>query len=494
MSEMLETSEILEFLKKHFGFAAFRGEQEFIIKQIRSGGSALAIMPTGRGKSLCYQLPALFSQCHQQKNSPPSLILVISPLIALMQDQVQSARKYGIKADFISSLQEPYERSSKYKKIVKGETKLLFVTPERFRKSEFLEALEQTQVTLLAVDEAHCISMWGHDFRPDYSRLGEIRQKLGNPPTLALTATATPQVQSDIVRQLNFQTHQVFHGGIERENLNLNVHDLYGMDSKIQKIIGIRYGISGPMIIYFSLISTLEKISTEISKLGCEHLRYHGQMPADRRKFNQHSFLESTNGLLLATPAFGLGIDKSNIRGIIHAEVPSSIEAYYQEIGRAGRDGFFSDIHLLYDQEDVSIQMDFIKWSSPEPSFVRGVYSLIRDRQSEYRADGNDYLRRQLNFYNSRDFRVETSLNQLERAGCIEIEKGQRFYQVVSEFDDDFFSDEKNKQNIFSQNSKLLEMSRWATNTTDCRLNRVYDYFGHKVNEPCGRCDVCKTH
>ncbi|HWU42207.1 MAG TPA: RecQ family ATP-dependent DNA helicase, partial [Bdellovibrio sp.] len=371
------------------------------------------------------------------------------------------------------------------KKIAQGEYKLLYVTPERFRKAEFLTAIEGRKIQLLAVDEAHCISQWGHDFRPDYSRVGEFRELLGNPPTIALTATATPEVQKDILQKLNIPSAEIISAGIERPNLSLNVHDVYGLDEKIRAIVALRHQHAGSGIIYCSLIQTLKKVSQSLQRLGIEHLVYHGDLsPQDRKRF-QKKFISDENPLMVATPAFGLGIDKNNVRLLVHVEIPSAIESYFQEVGRAGRDGVESFCHLLYDQDDVSIQMEFLKWSHPEPEFIRKVYQLIEGNRLRLNQEGFDFLREQMNFKNRRDFRVEAAVSILERWGCLEKSEDPFPFACVREPTDEQFLAENGPQILRSQNSKLLEMVRWATQDQECRLNQIYHYFGHKHETPC---------
>lgn len=439
---------IQEILESRWGYKSFRGEQQKIIEQILQKQSVLAVQPTGFGKSLCFQIPSIVFK---------GLTLVVSPLIALMKDQVDDALQKNLKVAAIHSGMGRDEREKVLKKLARCELKLLYVTPERFRKEDFWEALSKNPVDLFVIDEAHCISEWGHDFRPDYSRLGDIRKKLGSPCTLALTATATKEVQKDIVQQLNIDAGQVFDAGAIRENLTLQTVEVYGHDEKVRAFIGIHHQHPGAKIIYFALISTLEKFSRDLQKLSIEHSVYHGQLPDNLRRRSQEGYLHNPNGLILATPAFGLGINKSDIRVVVHAEVPASIEAYYQEVGRAGRDGLPAHGYLLYDADDVAIQMDFLKWSSPEPEFIFRVYQLLEYNMDKVRAGGLDYMRGQLLFYHQRDFRLETALNQLERFGFIE-GKDAKTWKCLEYPNGELVDEQLHKKRLVQQQKKLLQM------------------------------------
>ncbi len=475
-------SELQTLLKNNFPHAQFRGVQKEVIEGLWRAESMLVLMPTGMGKSLCFQFPAKLRE---------GLVLVISPLIALMQDQVLKAQQLGIAASSLNSLLSREERETRQRQLHEGKFKLFFVTPERFRKPEFLQALQGQKIQLLAVDEAHCISQWGHDFRPDYSRVGEFRALLGNPVTLALTATATPAVQKDILQKLHLPEAPVIAGGLERPNLSLNVHDVYGLDEKIRAMVAFRFQNQGAAIFYCSLIHTLRKISSELKRLGIEHLVYHGDLPPQDRKRNQRVFIEEENPLILATPAFGLGIDKPNVRLLVHAEVSSAIESYFQEVGRAGRDGEKSFCHLLYDPDDVSIQMEFLKWSHPDAEFIRRVYQLMEGRRAEVDQGGFNFIREQMNFKNRRDYRGEAAVSILERWGCLAKAEARFPFICVTPPTDEMFALEKPEDVLRTQNQKLLQMVQWATQTEPCRLNTIYAYFGYVHTEPCGICDLC---
>lgn len=477
--------DLLELLKQHFPYNQFIGEQENIIRQIAlQNQNVLALMPTGGGKSLCFQFTA---------KTKTGLVLVVSPLIALMRDQVLASTKLGIRAASLNSLQSAEEKQSVYQKLKEKHWQLLYVTPERFRKPEFWEALGDQAIQLFAVDEAHCISQWGHDFRPDYSRLGEIRQRLGNPLTLALTATATPEVQKDICESLRMPLAERILGGVERTNLEVNVVETHGFSQKIDFLVQHLPKVkSGAQIVYFTLIKTLREAERELTKARVPFMVYHGDLPAQKRNLQQKKFIESESPIMLATPAFGLGIDKKNVRSVVHFELPGSLEDYYQEVGRAGRDGLRSKTFLLYDPDDILIQMDFMKWAHPEKSYIEKMAQLLRDHPTRLAQEGPDFLREQLSFKNRQDYRVESGLQILERWGCLE-KKAESFEFLRMPTDDDWASDDLGVRHKHQQ-KKLLSLVEWIRNEDECRLTQIYQYFGEDNHRPCGMCDVCQRN
>jgi ATP-dependent DNA helicase RecQ len=479
--------DIYKILKESFGYDSFRGEQGAIIKRIvEERKHALVLMPTGSGKSLCYQIPALYFE-----NST----IIISPLIALMQDQVDALRKKNIPAAFINSTLSKKEREKNLSGFVDGKITLLYVTPERFRKDDFIEQIRKVKIDLLAVDEAHCISEWGHDFRPDYSRIGEFRELLGNPLTIALTATATHDVQQDIIKKLHIYKNEikVFHQGIERPNLRLEAVDVFDDKEKLKAMVSTLETYGGGGIIYFSLIKTLEKFSEILGDKGFAHGVYHGKLEDQQRKQRQRNFLSGSENLILATNAFGMGIDKADIRFVIHAEVPSSIESYYQEIGRAGRDGKDSLCLLLYNQEDLYTQMEFIRWSNPSTDFYFALHNLLKRDLGLINSSGIEHLREQMNFKNKADFRIETALAMLDRYGVTEGGIEKKNLVLANDLPDILQDEEFLKEKLLNDNKKLLSVVNYFRGD-GCRRVFISDYFGFPGEKPCGNCDSCTVN
>ncbi len=358
-----------------FGLEDFRKGQQEVISHIIAGHDCLCVMPTGGGKSLCYQLPSLVR---------PGLTIVVSPLIALMKDQVDSLSNRGISATLINSTLSTAEQNQRLEHVAGGHYSMVYVAPERLRNSRFLDAIRTTPIQLLAVDEAHCISEWGHDFRPDYQRLGRFREALGGVQTVALTATATPKVRQDIVDSLKLRVAKHFITGFARDNLYLGSMLCMGDRDKDKQLLAFIKDQPGAGIIYAATRKRCEALVEQIGKeLKISVGAYHAGLMPDQRKLIQEQFMGGQLKVIIATNAFGMGIDKSDLRYVVHYNTPGTLEAYYQEAGRAGRDSLPSQCVLLYSPQDRYIQEFFIENANPPRELLESVYDLLVKRTED---------------------------------------------------------------------------------------------------------------
>lgn len=410
---MHSIADALTSLREHFGFADFREGQREVIAAILEGKDAVVVMPTGSGKSLCYQLPAmLFS----------GATLVVSPLIALMKDQVDTLRARDLPATFINSSIAEREQRARIDALRQGQFKLVYVAPERFRSSRFLEALKSISVSLFAVDEAHCISTWGHDFRPDYLRLKGVVQALngtvGGVQTLALTATATPYVRSDIIQQLGLANPETFVSGFDRPNLTIDVVHTEKEREKVARIKRLAKTHDGSGIIYASTRKAVEQVAMQLQAQGLSVSAYHAGMGDSVRTKAQEDFMTGRTQIIIATNAFGMGIDKPDIRFVAHYQMPGSIEAYYQEIGRAGRDGLPSSCVLFFNYADKNTHDFFIESSYPSAEIIQDVYNaLVSTGLKRIELSASEIATRA---GARNEMAVQSSLYLLERAGHIQ--------------------------------------------------------------------------
>ncbi|HYP01727.1 MAG TPA: ATP-dependent DNA helicase RecQ, partial [Pyrinomonadaceae bacterium] len=371
---MSNTNAALAALREHFNFEDFREGQREVIDAILEGHDTVVVMPTGGGKSLCYQLPALMNE---------GATVVVSPLIALMKDQVDALHARHLPATFINSSIDFEEQKARISGIRQGKYKLVYVAPERFRSAHFVEALKSANVSLFAVDEAHCVSTWGHDFRPDFLRLKAVIEEIGRPQTIALTATATPHVRADIIEQLGLREPRAFVSGFDRPNLSIRVVHTQKEREKIALVKSLAAESKGGSgIIYSSTRKSVEQGARRLQDAGLSVVAYHAGMDEAERTQAQDAFMSGRVQMIVATNAFGMGIDKADIRFVIHYHLPGSIEAYYQEIGRAGRDGLPSQCVLLFNYADKRTQDYFIEGSYPPPEIIAKVYeALVGTRQ-----------------------------------------------------------------------------------------------------------------
>jgi ATP-dependent DNA helicase RecQ len=352
-------------MREQWGYESFRPGQKEVIEAVLDGRDVLGVLPTGGGKSLCYQVPALLTD---------GCVLVVSPLIALMQDQVEGLRAQGIEATFINSTLPTYEVEQRWTDAEHGRYDLLYLAPERLSTEVFRARAERLDVSLLAVDEAHCVSEWGHHFRPDYLEIPEARSLVGDPPTIAVTATATPAVRTDIVELLDLSDVEEVVRGFDRPNI---VWSVFRTEKKWERLKAVVEGVEGTGIVYTATHRGVERWTTRLRSENVAAAGYHGGMDAADREARQQAWVNDELRVMVATNAFGMGIDKSDVRFVVHADVPSSLEAYYQEAGRAGRDGERAYAVLLFREPDAETQESLIEASHPTAEEVRTVYDAV---------------------------------------------------------------------------------------------------------------------
>ncbi|HEX5889036.1 MAG TPA: ATP-dependent DNA helicase RecQ [Pyrinomonadaceae bacterium] len=486
---MQSLSDAATSLRTHFGFDNFREGQREVIESILAGKDVVVVMPTGSGKSLCYQLPAMILD---------GVTLVVSPLIALMKDQVDALQARGLPATFINSSIPETEQRARIESLRRREHKLVYIAPERFRSSRFNAALQSIPISLFAVDEAHCISTWGHDFRPDYLRLKHVIRSLGNIRTLALTATATPYVRSDIVQQLGLEKPQTFVSGFDRPNLRIEVVHTEKEREKITRIKRLAQSHEGSGIVYASTRKAVEQVGRELTKAGLRVSMYHAGMSDAVRVRAQEEFMNGRTQIIVATNAFGMGIDKRDIRFVAHYQMPGSIEAYYQEIGRAGRDGLPSTCVLLFNYADKNTHDFFIEGSYPDLALVKSVYNaLLRTELKQIQLSTSEiaHLAQEKN-----ELAINSALYLLERAGHIErtaanrAENGRRQSRTIVMLDTSPLRvDPRHVSGRADlERRKLRELIEFCY-TEECYRSHILRYFGDR-NHPreCGTCGNCR--
>jgi len=402
-------------LKRYFGYDDFRGPQTQVVSTILSGRDLLVLMPTGGGKSLCFQVPALVF---------PHSTIVVSPLVSLMKDQVDNLQRAGVPATFINSTLEAKEIEARTRAVMEGAIKLLYVAPERFDSPAFKAIIAQLRISLLAIDEAHCVSAWGHDFRPSYARLGLLRE-LTDAPIIALTATATPEVRADIIALLRMRDPEVIAGGFDRENLWWGVTALpddMAKDRELVRLIRSRRGQPGVAIAYAATRKRVEAVSDYLNARGIRSVAYHaGLTPADRHRL-QESFIAGDAGVVVATNAFGMGIDKPDVRLVVHYEYPGSLEAYYQEAGRAGRDRKAAECVVLHAPADQRTHEFLIDQAHPPRETLEPVLRTLQRVATNRIVSGSlDQIARATSNGSTRA--LDSALSALRRAGAVRYER-----------------------------------------------------------------------
>ena len=460
-----------QLLSKWFGYSALRPAQVQVLSALEKS-DVFAVSPTGSGKSMSYVLPALTR----------GRVLVVSPHIALMQDQVESLRANGVDAAFINSTLTNVEKRQTYQDFIRGDTCLLYTSPESLANRRFVDGLAKHGLNLLAIDEAHCVSEWGHTFRPDYLRLREVRAALGFPRTLALTATATLLARNDIVNRLGMDDAAQIINSVERDNLQFSVERAPSNEQKkglLAKFVTARRGRSG--IVYTGSRAKTEELAELLSDSGVKALAYHAGLAAKQRSTTQRAFMTDEVDVIVATNAFGLGVDKPDIRFVVHFDMPARLEAYYQEAGRAGRDGESAECMLVYTQWSRRAPEFFIDRDHPSDDQVgRFWFELLRQAESgstELEMDNADY--------DGSDGRV-MAIKALQDSGLIGVDGSTL---LSSDPDDVIKTDTIARHRRYALNM-LDRMVEFAT-TGRCRLGVVLNYFGEMNREPCGRCDNC---
>jgi ATP-dependent DNA helicase RecQ len=470
-----------EILVERFGHRDFQKGQWEPIKAVLEGHDALVVMPTGSGKSLIYQLPALMMK---------GLTLVVSPLIALMKDQQDKLTACGVDAMAMHSHLSDTEARQLEQRVLDGEGEILYLTPERFKDRDFFERLLSRRVGLFVVDEAHCVSQWGHDFRPDYLMLGSIVKRLGRPPILALTATATDEVRRDIARQLGMEDFVVTITGFARPNLRFEVRRTVNQREKDATLRSLLRNSGGVGIVYVATVREAERLYEELRGEVPVGL-YHGKMAAADRKDMQNRFMADRFKAIIATNAFGLGIDKPDIRFVIHYHFPGSVESYYQEAGRSGRDGDSAICTVLYRVEDSRVQSYFLGGKYPDVEEAARValtleqVPLGEQAQLDDLADKSGVPRR----------KARIVLVLLKRHGLVREYRGgswerlsnQRMTSVDLSAD---LTDYEARR--IQDRAKLRAMVQYCQ-TAQCRTRFILDYFGEDVDPDweCGNCDAC---
>jgi ATP-dependent DNA helicase RecQ len=473
---------IRRLLDTVFGIRQLRDGQQRVIDSVLDGKDTLAIMPTGSGKSLCYQIPARILE---------GMTIVVSPLISLMKDQHEKLNEMGVRAVQVNSSLSAEEERESLAAITENRCEIVFCTPERLVMAEFVEVLKEVKIALVVVDEAHCISQWGHDFRPAYLEMAGAIEALGRPPVLALTATATEEVVEDIGRQLSRPRMNVINTGVYRPNLHYRVLQVTNADEKLDEARRLVRETAGKGIVYAATVKAAEELYELLVADDESVTLYHGKLPAAERKLNQDLFMNDERRVMVATNAFGMGIDKPDTRFVIHLQIPANLEAYYQESGRAGRDGKDAECTLLFLQEDKRVQQFFLVKHYPTAEEIRAVYEAVREL-----ADNETATPERVEDV-ARDLagpHLKVCLKLLKDAKLLRQSRKLAFNVTAAEPKDSLFEAMAAVYRQKQEHDKeaLEQMVSYAVSGF-CRWKLLLDYFGDEVEgfEKCCRCDNC---